>query len=310
MKIAIIGAGAMGSLFGAKLSSIPENKVFLIDVWKDHVDAINSQGLLMEEDGELRKYMNLTACTEASAAGEADMALVFVKSTITKQAILGNIEVFGHDTTALTLQNGLGNIELISEAVNRKNVVAGTTAHGATMLEAGKMRHAGQGKTVVGELDGSRTERIKSIRDMFNRAGIATEISDNVQGLIWDKLIVNVGINALTGITKLHNGELLEHPELLEIMKLAVIEAEQVAKSKGVMLGYEDAFAHTKDVCLATAKNKASMLQDILNRRKTEIDMINGAIVREGECLGVPAPVNEVLTSLIKFLEKGRGQYV
>lgn len=304
MKIAIIGAGAMGSLFGAKLSEVPENKVYLIDVWKEHIDAINSQGIFVETNGEMKRYTDITACTDASVAGEADIVLVFVKSTITRQAVCDSACVFGPDTVALTLQNGLGNIELISELVCSKNVIGGTTANGATMLGPGKTRHAGLGKTVIGELSGTETGRIRAICDTFNKAGIETEISNNIQGLIWDKLIVNVGINALTGITKLHNGELIDNPELVNIMEMAVREAEEVAKSKGVKLGFEDAFAHTKDVCAATAKNQSSMLQDILNHRKTEIDMINGAIVREGRETGVDTTANAVLAGLIKFLEK------
>jgi len=304
LKIAIIGAGAMGCLYGAKLSSAPENRVYLIDVWKEHIDAINSNGLLIEEDGATVKYENLTASTDAAVCGYADLAFVFVKSTLTKQAVQEAVSVFGPGTAAVTLQNGLGNIELISEVVGSETVIAGTTAHGATMLGPGKIRHAGRGMTFIGELDGTATARIEAIRDVLNRSGIDTEISDNALGLVWDKLLVNVGINALTGITKLHNGELLDYPEIVELMELAVNEGKEVAKAKGVKLGFEDPVSHTMDVCRATAKNKASMLQDVLNHKKTEIDMINGAIVREGKLLGIAAPANIALTNMIKFIEK------
>jgi len=307
MKIAIIGAGAMGCLYGAKLSSVAENEVYLLDVWKEHVDAINAQGLLMEESGEFNKYEKLTASTDASAVGHADIAIVFVKSTLTKQAVESNIEVFGPDTVALTLQNGLGNIELIGETVGNERVVAGTTAHGATMLGPGKMRHAGTGKTIIGEPGGKETERIKAVCDVFNKAGLQTIVSENVLGVVWDKLLVNVGINALTGITRLYNGQLLEYPEITELLESAVAEGAEVAKAKGVKLGFDDPIAHTKEVCAATAKNKASMLQDILNKKKTEIDMINGAIVRVGKELGIETPVNIALTNLIKFFEKQVG---
>jgi len=223
---------------------------------------------------------------------------------LTRQAVLDNREVFGPDTAALTLQNGLGNFELIGEIIGHENVLAGTTAHGATMLGPGRIRHAGQGKTLIGELQGQETPRIKMIRDSFNNAGIETEITDNVMGIIWDKLLVNVGINALTGITRLYNGQLLEYPEIEELLELAVIEGAEVAKAKGIDLKYTDPVAHAKEVCRATAKNRASMLQDILNKRKTEIDMINGAIVREGESLSIETPVNKVLLNLIKYFEK------
>ncbi|MDO4553509.1 MAG: ketopantoate reductase family protein [Bacillota bacterium] len=304
MKIAVIGAGAMGCLYGGKLSALPENQVFLLDVWKEHMDAVNEKGLQMEEDGQVLTYNGLKGCTSASEAGPADLAVIFVKSTLTEQAVRGNKEVFGPDTLALTLQNGLGNIDILKKEIGESNVIGGTTAHGATMLGPGKMRHAGKGKTIIGELDGRESERIKAVAALLEKAGLETEISGNVLGLVWDKLLVNVGINALTAITGLHNGELLEHPETERLLEKAVEEGAAVAAAKGVALGFADPVAHTKDVCRATAANKSSMLQDILNRRQTEIDMINGAIVREGAALGVQTPVNETLSQLIRFLQK------
>ncbi|HWQ80317.1 MAG TPA: 2-dehydropantoate 2-reductase [Anaerovoracaceae bacterium] len=304
MKIAIIGAGAMGSLYGAKLSAVPSNEVWLIDVWKDHIDAVNENGLEMEENGEIHAYKNLKAASDAGQAGPCDLAVIFVKSTLTGMAVRSNKAVFGPDTLALTLQNGLGNIDLIREVIGEGNVIAGTTAHGATMLGPGRMRHAGSGKTIIGELDGRRSDRLETIAQAFREAGLETELSDNVLGLVWDKLMVNVGINALTGITRLHNGELLNYPEIEELLEAAVAEAYSVAKAKGIKLSYDDPVSHTKDVCRATAANKSSMLQDILNGKQTEIDMINGAIVREGAAAGIAAPVNLALTNLIKFLQR------
>lgn len=304
MKIAIIGAGAMGCLYGSKLSAVPTNEVYLIDVWKEHIEAINENGLLMEAGGELVLYNKVKATSDASLVGACDLAIVFVKSTLTSTAVQSNQAVFGPDTIALTLQNGLGNIDLIRAEIGDDNVIAGTTAHGATMLGPGKMRHAGSGKTIIGELNGNRTDRIEKIASIFKEAGLETDISDNVLGLVWDKLLVNVGINALTGITKLQNGDLLKHREIEELLEAAVSEAHAVAKAKGITLSFDDPVGHTKEVCVATAANKSSMLQDILNHKQTEIEMINGAIVREGTQEGIATPVNSVLTNLIKFLQK------
>lgn len=304
MKIAIVGAGAMGCLYGAKLSAVPTNEVYLIDVWKDHVDAINENGLLMEENGEFVPYRAVRAFTDANQVGACDLAIIFVKSTFTSIAVQTNKAVFGPETVALTLQNGLGNIDLIQAEIGKDQVIAGTTAHGATMLGPGKMRHAGSGKTVIGDLNGQRTERVERIANVMDEAGLDPEISENVLGLVWDKLMVNVGVNALTGITKLHNGELLEHPEIEQLLEAVVQEAQAVASAKGIVLNHDDPVGHTKQVCVATAANKSSMLQDIINRKQTEIDMINGAIVREGAKVGVETPVNLVLTNLIKFFQK------
>lgn len=304
MKIAIIGAGAMGCLYGAKLSTVPGNQVYLLDIWKEHVNAINNDGLHMEENGELLCYNHLTAATDAVAVGIVDLAIIFVKSTLTEQAVEANKAVFGGNTIAITLQNGVGNIESIGSLIGAENVMAGTTAHGATMLGPGKIRHAGVGKTMIGELSGVRSKRINEIAEVFSAAGLEVEVSENVLGLVWDKLLVNVGINALTGITKLTNGEILAHPEIEGILEEAVKEGIAVANAKGIVLRFTDPVAHTKEVCKATAVNKSSMLQDVLNHKRTEIDMINGAIVREGKSTGLATPVNQVLCALIHYFER------
>ncbi|HAF60326.1 MAG TPA: 2-dehydropantoate 2-reductase [Bacillota bacterium] len=304
MKIAIIGAGAMGCLYGAKLSESDRNQVLLVDVWEEHVKAINDHGLFMEEDGKLINYKKVRAVSKAEDVGPCDLAIVFVKSTMTGEAVRSNRSIFGAHTIVLTLQNGLGNVELIEAELGDKNIIAGTTAHGATMLGPGRIRHAGAGKTVIGELTGDITDRLVRLADMMSSVGLETEVSDNVMGLIWDKLLVNVGINALTAITGLHNGQLLDYPELEALLEAAVEEAHQVALAKGICLQYEDPVSHTKDVCKATAANKSSMLQDILNRKKTEIEMINGAVCREGRSLGITTPVNSVLTNLILYKQR------
>lgn len=304
MKIAVLGAGAMGSLYGAKLSANGKNEVHLIDVWKEHIDAVNSNGLQMEEGDDVLLYENLKGHTSSEETGVCDLVLVFVKSTVTRTAVESNAAVFGPNTVALTLQNGLGNIEQISSVIGAERVIAGTTAHGATMLSPGKIRHAGKGKTIIGELGGHESDRIRKMAAVLEDAGMETVISGNVLGLVWDKLLVNVGINALTGITKLYNGQLLDYPEIEELLEKAVSEGVAVARAKGIRLGFDDPVAHTKDLCRATAANKSSMLQDILNDRQTEIEMMNGAIVREGKALGIETPVNLALTNLITYLSR------
>jgi 2-dehydropantoate 2-reductase len=226
-----------------------------------------------------------------------------VKTTLTAKAMAENKAAIGPKTIVLSLQNGLGNIEQMATVVSEQNILAGTTAHGATLLGPGQIRHAGRGKTILGELNGETTDRVREVAALFAAAGLETEISGNVIGLIWDKLLVNVGINALTAITMLQNGRLTQSPELTELMEAAVAEGAAVAAASGIKLGFSDPVAHTKEVSIATGQNRSSMLQDILNGRKTEIDMINGAIVREGQKVGVPAPVNRTLTNLVKYIE-------
>ena len=311
MKIAIIGAGAMGCLFGAGLSAVGHD-VWLIDVMREHVDAIQKNGLCVEEkseDGTYKEhvYKGLKAVTEPEKAGAADLTLIFVKSTVTAQAVCDNKAVFGPDTIAVTLQNGLGNIEAIDAAIGSGRLLAGTTSHGATMIAPGRVRHAGTGKTMLGELDGSISLRLERVVSTLNDAGFETQASDNVLGLLWDKLLVNVGINALTAITGLENGRLIELPELEAIMTLAIREGERVARAMGILLGDPDPAAHVRAVCSATAENRSSMLQDIQAGRRTEIDMINGAIVRAGALLGIDTPTNIVLTNLVRIRERSGG---
>lgn len=303
MKIAILGAGAMGCLYGGLLAEAG-NDVWLIDVWKDHVDAVNTQGLHIEGVSGERTIKNIKATADSEEVGTVDLVVVFVKSTLTEIAISQNKAVVGENTAVLTLQNGLGNIEKIQSVVDKKNIIAGTTAHGSTMIGPGKIKHAGQGTTIIGELDGRATERMKQMKETFESAKLEIEVSDNILGLIWDKLLVNIGINALTAITGLKNGELVEHEETEWILEQSVGEAMRVAHAKGIKLGKEDAVAHAKEVCKATAANRSSMLQDVTNKRKTEINMINGAIVREGEEYGIDTPINNVLTKLILTKEK------
>lgn len=300
MKIVIIGAGAMGCLYGAKLSE-SDNEVWLLDVWKDHIEEINNNGLIVEKDLEQRIYRNLKATVNPGETGTADIAVIFVKSTLTEEAVIRNRSVISEKTIIITLQNGLGNIEKIALTADKKNIVAGTTAHGAMILGPGKICHAGIGKTVIGELDGFSSVRINNIAELFKSCGFETEISSNVIGLIWDKLIVNTGINALTAITGMYNGELLKCPEIEEILEAAVKEAVLTAEAKEIELSIQDPVQHTKDICRLTAGNKSSMLQDVLNKRKTEIEMINGAIVREAKDIGIHTPVNMVLTNLVKW---------
>lgn len=305
MKIAIIGAGAMGSLFGGLLQEAG-NEVHLVDVWKEHVDTINKNGLRIEGiSGD--RTVKLKAHNKASEVGSCDLVIVFVKSTFTKAAISDSLSLIDGNTAILTLQNGLGNADILGEVVGQDHVIAGVTSFGSTLLGPGKIRHAGSGDTYIGALAGLSDGKIEEVAAVLSKSGIKTLNSKDVMGLVWSKLIVNVGINALTAITGLLNGELVEHEETEELLELAVKEAIEVAKLRGIKLIDKDPIEHVKEVCRLTATNKSSMLQDMLNKKKSEVDFISGAIVREGKKLGVQTPVNTVLTNLVKTKEKMNG---
>jgi 2-dehydropantoate 2-reductase len=301
MKTVIMGAGAMGGLFGGLLAFSGE-EVWLVDVQKEQVDVINSVGLTLEE-GDKLQIIGVNATRDVASIGKADLVLFFVKTYHTEQAVSDALALEKEDTIFLTLQNGLGNEEVLCKRIDPKKVMLGVTGQGATFLGPGHVRHAGRGKTFIGELDHGVSDRAMHVARMFGEAGIDTEVSVNIHDLIWDKLLVNVGINALTALTELKNGQLLDYPETLRIMEALVSEAAEVARRKGIRIE-GNPIERVKSVAEATRGNRSSMGQDIDFRRKTEIDAINGAVVREAKRLGLPVPCNEVVTDLIKTIER------
>lgn len=300
MKIAIVGAGAMGSLFGALLAESGAD-VSLIDVWKAHVDAVNNEGLTIEWDGDPRN-VPLKALTDPQGVGHVELVIVFVKSTHTAQAIQTAASLAGESGYVLTLQNGLGNAEVISERVDRSRIIAGTTSHGATLIGPGHIRHAGKGQTLIGMWFGGYDAILGTVAQCFRQAGIDTEEVDDVRGIVWNKLLVNVGINAITALTGIKNGEILDLGATRELSRAAVEEASDIARGLGISVN-EDVVDKVFGVARATAANRSSMGQDVDRKRETEIEAINGAVVREAQKLGLDAPVNRTLTALIQTLQ-------
>jgi len=301
MRVAVVGAGAMGCLYGGLLAEAGVD-VSLVDVWREHVDAINAKGLhITGVSGDI--VVRVPATTNPETVGRVELVLLFVKSYDTSKAMRDSMPLIGGDTYVLTLQNGLGNLEAIAESVGLGRVLGGTTSHGSTLVGPREIRHAGVGPTVVGTLERGSRGTAEKVADTFNGAGLLTRVSDDVRGDVWGKVLVNLGINALTALTGLRNGQLLEVPELRRLMRLAVEEGMRVADADGVDLAPIDHVAHVYEVAEATAANRSSMLQDVERGRRTEIDALNGAVVGLGEKLGVETPVNRALTALVKGLE-------
>ncbi|MCU0614279.1 MAG: 2-dehydropantoate 2-reductase [Desulfobacterales bacterium] len=301
MKIAIIGAGAMGSIFGSMLSKVSE--VSLIDINQDHVEAIRKNGLKVENmDGSSSTFNLMITNRPEKLSDRVELAIVFTKSCNTRDAAHTARAILDPRGVALTLQNGIGNLEVIQDVLGPDNAIAGVTSHGGTFLGPGNVRHAGIGPTQIANMP-SKKILIEKICQIFNAAGIDTSLSDNVNSLIWGKLIINVGINALTAICRVPNGVIGKTSECVDIMKEAVSEAVAVADASGVMLPYDDPVAQVKKVCEATAANRASMLQDILRGARTEIGAINGAIIDRAQALEISTPVNRFLYRVIKAIE-------
>jgi 2-dehydropantoate 2-reductase len=301
MKIVMIGPGAMGSLFGGLLTRAGED-LWLVGYKKDQVETICSVGLTLEEK-EGPQVIPMRATPDVTSVGKADLVIFFVKTYDTEKAVSDSLALEKEDTIFLTLQNGLGNEEVVYKKIDRKKVMLGVTGHGATLLRPGHVRHAGWGETFIGEPDHQITDRALRIARMFCDAGIETEVSSNIHEEVWGKLLVNVGINALTALTGFKNGQLLDYPETARLMEKLVVEATEVARRKGIVIK-EDPAERARKAAAATRENRSSMGQDFDHRRKTEIDAINGAVVREAQPLGISVPFNQTVTDLVKAIEK------
>ena len=301
MKIVIVGPGAMGCLLAAFLSKIKE-EVWILDHNKERAAKINQSGITLTGiSGEW--LCRPKASNDVKDIGIADLLIICVKSYDAKQAITRSKSLAGENTSILTLQNGIGNIEIISEVAGEERVIGGVTNLGATLVDTAKTKHAGKGETIIGRIDGKMTTQMRSIREAFNKAGLETRISKDIKSLLWSKLIINTGINALTAITRLNNGRLTEFEGTRKIMREAVTEAVRIAKRKRIKLEYDDPLAKVEAVCDATSGNISSMLQDVLRKKRTEIDFINGVIVRLGQELGIVTPANTMLVELVKTIE-------
>jgi 2-dehydropantoate 2-reductase len=307
MQISIIGTGAMATLFAARLSDVAE--VSMIGSWAEAIETIRQNGITLDGDSCCHQVHPTYHPDDAPAA---DLALVLTKAYKTVKASEVAAKTIKPDGLALTLQNGLGNIEILSEYVGRDRAMQGVTMQGATLLGPGRIRTSGRGATHLGyvpiELAAPRDfavgHRAYEISALFNSAGLKSQVTADIEGLVWGKVIINAAINPLTAILRVPNGALVENEETIGLMKAAALEAAAVATAQGVALPFPDPVERVKQVATLTATNHSSMLQDVLGQRPTEIDAINGKIVEQGQALGIPTPVNALLTSLMRAIQQ------
>ncbi len=300
MNIVIVGAGSMGCLVGGYLGRA-EHDVFLLDVVPERVEPIAESGIVVEGVGG---DFEAKARAGLSYEGPApELVIVCVKAYDTDRAAKQVREWIGEETLVLTLQNGVGNLEHLAHHLPREQLLAGTTSLGANLLHPGHVHHAGEGDTYIGDLAGEELERSKRIADLFTQARLTTRATTDIRALIWDKLAVNVGINALTALLRVRNGKLLGEESAAAVMHDAVREGLAVAEASGITLDPEATLKRVHEVARLTASNRSSMLLDVLAERRTEIDAINGAVVRRGKEVGVAVPINETLTRLVHALE-------
>jgi 2-dehydropantoate 2-reductase len=300
MKIVIIGSGAMGSLYGSYLSS--HNEVSLIDTDGEKVDKINKNGITIRENhGDKTFYPK--AFLDSSSLETADLIIVFVKALYSRAALENNKSLIGKDTYILTLQNGSGHEEILREFVPEDRIIIGTTQHNASIIDVGYINHGGSGKTNIGMLV-KENHQLITIKESFESCGFATDISENIQKLIWDKLFTNISASVLTGVLQVKLGYLIDNGHGLFLVKQLVKEAVAVANGDGMDFDEQEVLEKVKAVLINAHEGYTSIFADIRDKRKTEVDTINGYVVRASKRNGIPAPTHEFIVELVHAIEE------
>jgi 2-dehydropantoate 2-reductase len=306
MEIGILGSGAMGGLFGGEMAS-EGHDVSLFDVDETKVEAINESGLVIETGEETSYTVYPEATAEPPAAAELpdlDVTFVFVKSPDTREAVRQFDGVVESSDAVVTMQNGLSNIYVLREEMDDSKVYGGYTTNGANTVAPNRVRLLGKGTSVVGGEDLAVSNRVA---DLLNESGLTAKAVEDPLPHIWDKQFINVGIKPLAALTELRHGGMSASDDATEVMSELITEAIEVARARGVELITDDPVAKTIEIISREEKKnkKSSILEDVENERKTEIEFINGSIVEFGNEEGVSTPYNEMATKLVRAKEEG-----
>ncbi|MEW6718253.1 MAG: 2-dehydropantoate 2-reductase [Chloroflexota bacterium] len=292
--ILICGTGALANLFAARLVASGA-EITILGNWPEGLAALREFGVrLVQSDGTERTFA-VRATNDPEACQGVRYALVLVKAWQTERTARQLTVCLASDGLALTLQNGLGNDQILTQHLGRERVALGVTTTGATLMGPGCVRPGGEGVISLGEHPG-----LGPLKVLLKQAGFKVETIDDVDALVWGKLVINAAINPLTALLRVPNGELVERASARLLMQDLAQETAAVAEAKGIRLPFYDPVAAAEDVARRTASNRSSMLQDVTRGAPTEIDAICGAIVREGERQGVPTAVNRALWLLVK----------
>ncbi|MGB9963443.1 ketopantoate reductase family protein [Halobacterium hubeiense] len=302
MRVVVLGAGSLGSLLAGALERTDAD-VTLLGRESDHVRRVRADGLRLTRPDGSEDAVPVDVATDEGVTEDADLLVVCVKSYDTADAMAG-VAPHLDGADVLTLQNGLGNAETVADYVPRERVLAGTTTHGAVLEAPGHVRHAGRGDTTVGRYFAANDARVDAVADCLTRAGIETTVADDPEAAVWTKVLVNAGINAATALARVPNGALVDSESGERVLRRAVAEGAAVARAEGVPVP-DDAVERTREVAERTASNRSSMRQDVERGRPTEVEALNGALVRRGESHGVETPVNETLADLVRLAEEG-----
>jgi len=324
LRFGFIGAGSIGSLFGGLLASVKLEKYSIEIVFfcrKAHCYEIMKNGLEIQTQGEIFKVGNIIAYENLTEVDKIvsedpnyhfDFLFFSTKTPDLEKSLIQYKKLIDPSTWIIILQNGIGNDDIVGQFCDNAKIIRIVTSHGAFIKTPGRVYHAGSGFTKIGfsyiKSNKLRNQSIYNVlellRNLLNSSGLNTEIVDDINIYSWEKVLVNIGINAIGAITRLRNGQLLENGKLKILMKELVLEALIVAKKKKIKLPKKDYVRIMYQVAEKTSNNLNSMLQDVLKKKITEIDFINGKIVQLAEEINYNVPFNKIITLLIKGLEK------
>lgn len=300
MKIVVLGAGAMGGLFGAYLSR--NNDVTVVDVNAAVVDKINSEGLeVREPDGSSALY-HPHAVTSTQGMDPVDLIVVFLKAAFSEGALNANRGIIGPDTHLMTLQNGSGHEDTLGKFVPQEHIIIGTTQHNASVAAPGVSNHGGSGITHLGCVTGS-AGRLQPFADAFSASGLEADVSDDVQKMIWGKMFTNVSASALTAVLQMPLGYISRNEHAWALCSTLIRETVDVAAALGMEFDYDQKLAEVKAVCDNSPNGLTSIYADLRDGRRSEVDTISGSVVRAGKKAGVPTPSHEAVVAIIHAME-------
>ena len=300
MRIAVIGAGAMGSIYGGHLSM--KNEVYLVDTNAAVVEHLQKEGLKLQENGADNLYYP-KAVTSTEGIAPVDLVILFVKALFSKAALSGNKGIIGPDTYVMTLQNGSGHEDILGEFVPQDHIIIGTTNDNDAILGMGHIRHGGVGETNIGMLTEDKEGFLPKLKDALDSCGFATTIQENIQQLIWDKMFTNVSLSAVTAILSVEMGYIAANEHAWYLAERLVREAAAVARGMGLKADDEKLLAKVRATSEGSPNGVTSICADIRAGRKTEVDTISGSVVRASKKFGVPAPTHEFVVEMIHALE-------
>lgn len=300
MRIAVIGAGAMGSIYGGHLSL--HHDVFLIDTNQAVVDQINREGLKVQENGEDMIYRP-TALTSTEGQEPMDLVILFVKALFSKAALLGNQGIIGPNTYLMTLQNGSGHEDLLGEFAPQNHIIIGTTEDNGAVLAPGHVRRGGTGKTNIGMLVKDTEGFLPKLKETLDSCGFTAYIHENIQQLIWDKLFTNVSLSAVTGILQVDMGYIAANEYAWKMTVKLIHEAVQTAKALGLACDEEAIVEKVRKTSEDSPNGRTSICADLGAGRRTEVDTISGAVVRAAAKCGVEVPTHEFVVNMVHAME-------